>query len=202
MNGALQITSRLALDQYGRQTRLFFLNKLQICNCYLQSVKLFIKLLYITKKSLSTFWETYALVIFNRNKEKDSEKLSAPVSEIVLEYEKRFQVERQREFIAVNIVSPLTRILIKVLSFTFICLLYCRMHIYKTQHNSKQYRHNLERSFDMVGCKSGNGAPCILSKTPRWPVSLGTRKTHCNIKAQAEISALGKRWNRAVKRDT
>ena len=167
-------------------------------------MKLFINLFYITKKSLSTFWETYALVIFNRNKEKDSEKLSAPVSEIVLEYEKRhgFQVERQREFIAVNIVSPLTRILIKVLSFTFICLLYCRMHINKTQHNSKQYRHNLQPSLEMDGCKSGNGTPCILSKTPRWPVSLGTRKTHCKIKAQAEISALGKRWNKVVKRDT
>ena len=73
---------------------------------------------------------------FNRNKVKHSEKLSAPVSENVLEYEKRFQVERQRKFIAIIFVSPLTRILIKVLSLTFICLLYCRMHINKTDQLS------------------------------------------------------------------
>ena len=47
--------------------------------------------------------------------------------------------------------------------------------------NSKQYRHNLERSFEMDGCKSGKEAPRILSKTPRGPVNrqegrLGTRK--------------------------
>ena len=63
---------------------------------------------------------------------KDSEKLSAPVSETVLEYEKSFQVERQRKFIAVIFVSPLIRMLIKVLSLTFICLLYLRMLINKT----------------------------------------------------------------------
>ena len=48
--------------------------------------------------------------------------------------------------------------------------------------NSKQYRHNLERSFEMDGCKSGKEAPRILFKTPRGPVNrqegrLGTRKT-------------------------
>ena len=96
----------------------------------------FVTVIYITKKSLSTFWETYALVIFNRNKVKDSEKLSAPVSETVLEYEKSFQVERQRKFIAVIFVSPLISMLIKVLSLTFICLLYLRMLISKTQQNS------------------------------------------------------------------
>ena len=70
--------------------------------------------------------------MFNRNKVKDSEKLSAPVSETVLEYEKSFQVENQRKFIAAIFNSPLIRMLIKVLSFTFICLLYLRMLINKT----------------------------------------------------------------------
>ena len=47
--------------------------------------------------------------------------------------------------------------------------------------NSKQYRLNLKRSFEMDGCKSGKDAPRILSKTPRGPVNrqegrLGTRK--------------------------
>ena len=47
--------------------------------------------------------------------------------------------------------------------------------------NSKQYRYNLERSFEMDGCKSGKEAPRILFKTPRGPVNrqegrLGTRK--------------------------
>lgn len=47
--------------------------------------------------------------------------------------------------------------------------------------NSKQYRHNFERSFEMDGCKSGKEAPRILSKTPRGPVNrqegrLGNRK--------------------------
>ena len=47
--------------------------------------------------------------------------------------------------------------------------------------NSKQYRLNLKRSFEMDGCKSGKEAPRILSKTPRGPVNrqegrLGTRK--------------------------
>ena len=47
--------------------------------------------------------------------------------------------------------------------------------------NSKQYRHNLERSFEMDGCKSGKETTRILSKTPRGPVNrqegrLGTRK--------------------------
>ena len=47
--------------------------------------------------------------------------------------------------------------------------------------NSKQYRHSLERSFEMDGCKSRKEAPRILSKTPCGPVNrqegrLGTRK--------------------------
>ena len=130
----------------------------------------FVTVIYSTKKSLSTFWDTYALVIFNRNREKDSEKLSAPVSETVLEYELSFQVERQRKFIAVIFVRPLTRILIKVFSSTFICLLYCRMHINKT-HQLSVLCIDSTRTTESCHFKISRETKSVLCRIATWDFS-------------------------------
>ncbi|CAH3173889.1 unnamed protein product [Porites lobata] len=75
-------------------------------------------------------------VTLTRNKVKATEKLSAPIRKNGLEYEERFQVERERRFLAVIFVILLSRITIKNLP-TFTCLLdYCRMHKHQTHQIS------------------------------------------------------------------
>ena len=96
----------------------------------------FLTVISRTKKPLSTFSQTYVLFILNRNKVKATEKLSAPIRKNGLEYEERFQVERERRFLAVIFVILLSRITIKNLP-TFTCLLdYCGMHKHQTHQIS------------------------------------------------------------------
>ena len=135
---------------------------------------------------------------FNRDKVKDSEKLSAPVSENVLGYEKRFQVERQRKFIAVIFVSPLTCISIKVLSLTFICLLYCRMHINKTDQLSVlciDSTRTTESMEHLCHFKISRESKLVLCRIATWDFSGDAFASFARI---ACVAVVERGWGRAL----
>ena len=117
-----------------------------------------------TQRAVSTFSQTYVLVIFNRNKVKATENLSAPIRKNGLEYEEKFQVERKRRFLAVIFVILLSRITIKNLP-TFTCLLdYCRMHKHQTHqisHSPALKERAQQRVWGVTGCPWDGGQYCV-----------------------------------------
>ena len=124
----------------------------------------FLTVISRTIKPLSTFSQTYVLLIFNRNKVKATGKLSAPIRKNGFEYEEGFQVERKRRFLAVIFVILLSRITIKNLP-TLTCLLdYCRMHKHQTHqisHNTALAERAQQKVWGVTSCPWNGGQYCV-----------------------------------------